>query len=657
MLPSLLHHYYYSGGGEVFSEQYQAVLDYANTQIISGDNEYELPNIWDQIQEDLAVRSLILSEAWDTFDQIINLSAAGGKKFALINIKNPGVRNASLEGTTISWVKGMYFSCSGTSYLRTNFIPAIHGENYKQNDAGIMFSVANNVAGSTTAIDFGANDASNGNAIHASIRNTSDNTVSRVNSNSAFSISNSNTKGRYIWSRESSVITKLFKNGSQIGSTSNTASTGLTSKEIYLGANNNNGSASGFSTKQLDFWSIGSNLEAHALGYTTTLSTLKNGSLTINIPSFPDKTSITNYLASVGQLRSAFSYGAPAQEKITVSASDYYGGVIATNNFIYCAPGADTVALKINTTDRSVSTFGAFSVGTFKYGGAVFANGSVYFIPASSTVVAKVDISTDAVTFFDTSGVKGSDSGNLGATTQKWYGGYIGQDGRIYCIPYNATVVMIIDPTNDTIQFLDTTGIVSGVNGNLTGLAKWDTGVAYGNVIYGSPSDATDILKINTSVPSCQRLGSFPVGTAKWAITSVSTVAPYVYFFPYFSTNVIKYDTSNDTYTYLDFTIPSIGGGSTIKVIGASITPTGEILLILQNAVYTSNYLLDPVTDTVKSFLRESLTASNGAVLANDGSVYAIPSSTATVLQRFFYPRREISLPENFIINNFIIGY
>lgn len=638
---------WWAGSGESYSSQYQAVLDYATAQ------GYTKPVLYDRQQEDTFVRLLVSSGVWSLSDQIFNLSAAGDKNFALINLKAPGTRNGTLSATAPKWIKGVGFYGDGSSsYVRTNYVPSTDAVNLTQNNAGVFLYIVDSTGASATAVDFGTVGAS-GNIL-ASIHVTG-NTVA-VHMNNTTNISNTNTSaaGRYGFSRSASNATKTFKNGSQVGSTSVAASTAIPNREIYLGAYNNAGTPAGYSVRQFGFWLIGANIDSVIANLDSYFNTYLTTSQAVTSPTFADKTNVNNYLSSTSQLASSFSYGEPSQQLITTSAFDGFGGALASNGKIYCPPGSSTVALKIDTSNQTTSTFGTFAAGTFKYGGAVFANGSVYFIPASSTVVAKVNISTDAVTWFDSSGVKGTESGNLGATTQKWYGGYIGSDGRIYCMPYNATAVMIIDPTTDGIQFLDTTGIVAGPGGNLGAGGKWDGACVYGQYIYGSPSDATDMLKINTAVPSCTRIGSFAVGTSKWAMASLAPNG-YLYFFPYFDQRIMKLNPSDDSVSYLSSTIGSTD--TNIKVVGSMIMPNGKILLVISTTSITNHYILDPSTDTLTTFERLSLGNTNGIRLASDGSIYSFPNSASTVLQRFYFPRRTISLPDNFTDSNFIKGY
>jgi hypothetical protein len=637
------------GGGAVYSAEYQAVLDYATAHSI------EKPVAVDRLAEDVLVKLLVSSGAWALCDQIFNLSAAGDRNFALINMKNPGTINGTESATVPLWSKGKGFRSSGTQYIKSGFIP-LNGVNYTQNNAGIYFTVANAIGTSGSFGELGANDSGFTKALILSVLNASSNFVAYINSDGpVFNSSNTGgtALGRYAVSRSASNLTKVYKNGSQIGSNSVVVSTGLSAKEVYVCGYNNNGSAAGLSTRIIGFWLVSSNLNAVIAALDSAVNSFLTTNISVTVPSFPDKTNFNNYLTAISQL--SFSYSEPSQELIAIGYGvDCYGGALAANGCIYCSPGGSTFAFKINTSSGALSQVGSFVVGTFKYGGAVHVNGIIYLIPSSSTVVGKIDTSTDTLTFFDSSGVKGTESGNLSATSQKYYGGFKGQDGRIYCVPYNATSVLIIDPSNDSISYIDTTGVLPDYNGNMATSGKWDTGVNCGDYIYGTPSDATDILKINSVNGTCQRLGSFPVGTAKWAIGLVSPNG-YIYFFPYSDYRIVKYNPADDTYAYLAAEISDSGHAQT-KILAAKLMPNGKVVLISYDVIFPNNYVLDFSNDSLTAFKRISLDPTNSCVITANGDIYGVPQGASNLLKLSF-PRRTISLPDNFTDNNYIQGY
>ena len=87
----------------------------------------------------------------------------------------------------------------------------------------------------------------------------------------------------------------------------------------------------------------------------------------------------------------------------------------------------------------------------------------------------------------------------MGATltgTNKWVGGVLGPDGKIYGIPNDATDILVIDPVAGT-------ATRTAMGAPLTGTNKWHGGVlGPDGKIYGIPRNATDILRTTLPVPT-----------------------------------------------------------------------------------------------------------------------------------------------------------
>ena len=80
---------------------------------------------------------------------------------------------------------------------------------------------------------------------------------------------------------------------------------------------------------------------------------------------------------------------------------------------------------------KNFQLFGSLS-GTNKWLGGVLApNGRIYCVPLSSTQILEIDPETQTTQLF----------GSL-AGVQKWSGGVLAPNGRIYCVPYNSTQVL-----------------------------------------------------------------------------------------------------------------------------------------------------------------------------------------------------------------------
>jgi len=130
------------------------------------------------------------------------------------------------------------------------------------------------------------------------------------------------------------------------------------------------------------------------------------------------------------------------------------------------------------------SALGATLTGSNKwYGGVLGPDGKIYGIPLNATDILIIDPIAGTAT-----------RSALGATltgSNKWRGGVLGPDGKIYGIPFTATDILIIDPIAGT-------ATRSALGATLTDSDKWLGGVlGPDGKLYGIPSNATDILNIS----------------------------------------------------------------------------------------------------------------------------------------------------------------
>jgi len=124
-----------------------------------------------------------------------------------------------------------------------------------------------------------------------------------------------------------------------------------------------------------------------------------------------------------------------------------------------------------------LTLFGSLS-GTSKwYGGVLAPNGKIYCVPHNATQVLEIDPETKELTLF------GSLSG-----TSKWLGGVLAPNGKIYCVPHNATQALEINPETKELTLF----------GDLSGTSKWIGGVLAPNgKIYCVPHNATQVLEMS----------------------------------------------------------------------------------------------------------------------------------------------------------------
>jgi hypothetical protein len=646
-----------SGSAYSYSTEYQALLDWAEANGGTPPSTDALKQ-----HEDRFVRALDYEGAYDLADQIFLLSTNGGETFSLANLKTPGTRNGS-KVSTPTFTAGTGWNSAGSlsTYINSNYAPATHAVNLSQNSTGIVLYTPTNEAASGTKVEFGGNGAALLHAIVSSLFTGGTPGVNiRINAATSGTASGTGTSnGVYVLNRNSSTNIDVYKDGLLVSSLTVT-STGLTSSNLYLLVYNNNGAAAGGTTKTIGFWMIGAafedaiqprrmqfNLSAYYNEYATTPETITS-------PSFADATDISNYISSISALSATFSATPTINQTLLKGASlvgnnKWQGAALSNNDCIYCAPSTAQSVLKIDTLTDTYSTFGTVTATIAKYGGAAYANGKVYFCPQQAKSVMCIDTSDDSITYFDTTGsVADADTGTL-TGANKWYGIYLGADGYLYCVPYEATEVMRINPANNAITFIDTAGSTTYGNGNLSGSQKWDGGCVYGNYIYCSPSDATDFLKINTSAGTCVRFGSVAAGSAKWAITAIGP-NDRIYFFPYFRNDILKLNPSDDSVSTLAATIGSVD--TNIKIGGASIMPDGRILLTPANQ--TQSRILNTSTDALSTVGKDFsfITADRciGIALARNGAAYTVPF-TGQFIIKHSYLGKQVTLPSNFVLN------
>ncbi|HNF13237.1 MAG TPA: putative Ig domain-containing protein [Leptospiraceae bacterium] len=259
------------------------------------------------------------------------------------------------------------------------------------------------------------------------------------------------------------------------------------------------------------------------------------------------------------------------------------------------------------TGSATAAAFGSLA-GTNKWFGGVLApNGKIYGIPYDSASVLVIDPSTDTASTF----------GSVGVGTAKWSGGVLAPNGKIYGIPMDSTSVLVIDPaTNTTSTF-----------GSLAGTWKWRGGVLCPNgKIYGIPMNSTSVLVIDPATDTANTFGSVGAAIEKW---EGGVLAPdgKVYGIPRSETGVLVIDPATDTAS----TFGSLAG--TWKWIGGAIAPDGKIYGMSFDSA--SVLVIDPSMDTASTFGSVGAGGNKwaGGVIAPNGRIYGIPWNVTNVLE------------------------
>lgn len=246
------------------------------------------------------------------------------------------------------------------------------------------------------------------------------------------------------------------------------------------------------------------------------------------------------------------------------------------------------------------------------FGSVLADNGKIYCIPWDADNVLIIDPATDTV---DTTSITG-----LGIGGEKWIGGVLAPNGKIYGIPAYSSSVLIIDPMTDTTV---TFGSLAGAGD------KWMGGVLAPNgLIYGIPGDATSVLVIDPVADSTFTFGSLSGDGDKW-YGGVLAPNGKIYCMPREADDVLVIDPQTNTLDTI-----AVGVSGPVKWVGGVLAPNGKIYGIPRAS--DSVLIIDPATNTVDTDSIDGLGVGgekwNGGVLAPNGKIYGVPRDADNVL-------------------------
>ena len=209
--------------------------------------------------------SLFSNNLWNTLTAFYPV-LGGVQNSHAINGKNPGTNKLTINGGWTHNTSGI--TCNATTGFANT---GINDSTLTNNRHLSIYSRTNNISG---AVDIGCK-ASSTNGSYLQLRMTD--VVSRVGVKSilgqdqsgAYDYGNTTSSGFFIVTSPATRI--VYQNGIQKVSLSNVA--GSAGLSIYIGALNNNGTASAFSSRQYCFASVGGTFDVFAAG---TFSTVVN---------------------------------------------------------------------------------------------------------------------------------------------------------------------------------------------------------------------------------------------------------------------------------------------------------------------------------------------------------------------------------------------
>ena len=161
-----------------------------------------------------------------------------------VNLRNPGTFDLTFVNTVAGDFTSTGFNPDGiTKYAKTGLIPST---DLTQNSASLEYYSRTNVT--ENAYEIGVFPDVPNNRLSMSIKWSDGNAYFSGNSGEV-PVTNSNSSGSIILSRTAAAVFMAYRNGSVILN-STLASTGLSNLEVYIGALNNKGVTSQYSSKE-----------------------------------------------------------------------------------------------------------------------------------------------------------------------------------------------------------------------------------------------------------------------------------------------------------------------------------------------------------------------------------------------------------------------
>ncbi len=320
------------------------------------------------------------------------------------------------------------------------------------------------------------------------------------------------------------------------------------------------------------------------------------------------------------------------------TAFKYYGGVLANNGKIYCIPHTANAIGIINPVDKTItsgSITGTMATNNTKWaGGALGVDGKIYAVPSlnsTATYTSSILIINPATSTFTTSSmgfafeVFTSGSANNGS----FIGAVAAPDNKIYGIPSAGKGILIIDPIAGT-AITSSMGLASDVftftSGGLGN--KWQGGcLASDGKIYCAPATAQSVLIIDpiSGTATTSSFGINLIGGSKYSGVVMGNDNK-LYFIPSSAQNVMILDIATQTATSSSFNQTL---SATLKFYGGTLGADGNIYCFPRNA--THGLVINTVKQTATTASMGTFSSSTNkiasAILGPDGVIYGIPGS------------------------------
>ncbi len=207
---------------------------------------------------------------------------------------------------------------------------------------------------------------------------------------------------------------------------------------------------------------------------------------------------------------------------------------------------------------------------------------------------------------------------------EKYLGGNLGVDGKIYAIPGMAPRVLRIDPKTDTVEL---------VGPEFKGQFKWLRGVSAKDgqgreVIYGLPCHASSVLKIVPDTGEVTTIGD--IGKGLWKYHGGAYANGYVFAIPQKAERVLRINCATDE---VDMIGPEYKGEC--KWYGGLVGPADGCIYGVPQCAGTV-LRIDPLSMNVSTFgdfKERGGWQWHGGVIGPDGAIYSVPAHADSVLR------------------------
>ena len=274
---------------------------------------------------------------------------------------------------------------------------------------------------------------------------------------------------------------------------------------------------------------------------------------------------------------------------------------------------------------QNVAYVGPYSSNYKYFGGCVASTGKIYMFPLVSSWTGwtqNIGIFDPYTETVDTTTLSVNNVPLL--TGCGFVGGVAADNGLIYGIPWNSSRIPVINPVNNSINFIegiDTTfnkyrGGVMAPNGKIYCAPGY-------NFSTGSFIRSIGVIDTFTNTFSTIDISGLPVGSG-------STLGYYggaigrngrIYFAPHTNSGgkVLRIDPTNNDWAYID-----LSGQNLATQYGANTLPDGNVMLMpFNNGRF---YKIDVSTETVSAAsISNRPYAIQGGCLGSDGNIYCIP--------------------------------